>query len=242
MPSQSCGQPAGAYRLRRPGHRRHRRDGAPEAPARELRRHLLEELGVEGAGAVAVGVDAGEALARERHDLAMVVGGHGEGTEVGSLGGRRLGGRRPPAHRVHIARMRGRLPAHGPTVSRQGRGQRQRRRTHGGKKAATTPLPTTSAHNWITSPRSRAGKVSMTSPCKSRTSAHPGVMVNRGQEFVVEWSTGHPGRFSYITLLSADDAFKGGAAPPAVASAPPAPAEQAAPASSRQVSRAAEAV
>ena len=66
-------------------------------------------------------------------------------------------------------------------------------------------LPTASAHNWISSPRSRAGKVSMTSPCKSRTSAHPGVMVNRGQEFVVEWSTGHPGRYSYITLLSAED-------------------------------------
>lgn len=95
-------------------------------------------------------------------------------------------------------------------ASRALRGHRMMRRdaTRSGQMAAcmlASTLPTTSAHNWIASPRSRAGKVSMTSPCKSRTSAHPGVMVNRGQEFVVEWSTGHPGRFSYITLLSAED-------------------------------------
>ena len=51
-------------------------------------------------------------------------------------------------------------------------------------------------HNWITSPRSRAGKVSTKSPCYSRNQGTPpGIMVNRDQPFVVQWTTGHPGGY-----------------------------------------------
>ena len=42
-------------------------------------------------------------------------------------------------------------------------------------------------------------------PCVQRTRhAHPDINVNRGQKFEVEWTTGHPGSFSYFVLLSAE--------------------------------------
>ena len=62
------------------------------------------------------------------------------------------------------------------------------------------------AHNWINSPRARSSaRMPTVKPCVQRTRhAHPDINVNRGQKFEVEWTTGHPGSFSYFVLLSAE--------------------------------------
>ena len=66
----------------------------------------------------------------------------------------------------------------------------------------------TAAHNWINSPRSRASKASEVSPCLPRTSSVPHVRINPGQEFLVEWASGHPGSQHYFVMLRAEDEDK----------------------------------
>ena len=72
--------------------------------------------------------------------------------------------------------------------------------------AAAQLLPRAAAHNWIWNPRTRSGnKPSMVPPCPPRTSKIPGVHVNPGQDFEVEWSTGHAGQPQRFTIVKAAD-------------------------------------
>lgn len=63
-----------------------------------------------------------------------------------------------------------------------------------------------SAHNWINAPRSRASKASTVSPCLSRNGIH--VRANPGQDFLIEWASGHPGSYHYFVVLKASDEEK----------------------------------
>ena len=76
----------------------------------------------------------------------------------------------------------------------------------GGRKAVLALLVTAAdAHNWLNSPRARAGAASTIKPCRKRTNfEQPGVQVNRGQEFMIEWMTGHGGTFHYFVILKAE--------------------------------------
>ena len=56
---------------------------------------------------------------------------------------------------------------------------------------AAAQLPRAAAHNWMWSPSSRASQASTTKPCRPKRSHIPDVHVNPGQEFEVEWATGH---------------------------------------------------
>lgn len=85
----------------------------------------------------------------------------------------------------------------------------------GGRRAASVPLlalaaaqllPRAVAHNWIWNPRTRSNNIpSMLPPCPPRTSKVPGVQVNPGQDFEVEWSTGHAGQPQRFTIVKAAD-------------------------------------
>ena len=66
-------------------------------------------------------------------------------------------------------------------------------------------LGTASAHNWVNSPRSRASKASEVQPCLPRSDPAPGVRVNPGQEFLVEWASGHPGSDHFFIVLKASN-------------------------------------
>lgn len=87
-------------------------------------------------------------------------------------------------------------------------------------------IPQASAHNWIWNPTSRTSgtKASTTKPCRSKKTNVPDVHVNPGQEFEMEWSSGHGGcadgtggvgsgmctntGFHYFTIINALDADK----------------------------------
>ena len=80
------------------------------------------------------------------------------------------------------------------------------------RKLATTTrllmaLDGAGAHNWINSPRSRATKASTVSPCLPRDGPMH-VRVNPGQEFLIEWASGHPGSYHYLVVLKATDEAK----------------------------------
>ena len=64
-----------------------------------------------------------------------------------------------------------------------------------------------SAHNWIFNPRSRAGgRASTNRPGPPRpTDRDPHITVGPGQEFLIEWSTGHPNSQFYFTVLHSSD-------------------------------------
>ena len=59
-----------------------------------------------------------------------------------------------------------------------------------------------STHNWLNSPRSRSSaRMPTVKPCVERQrKSFPDLQVNRGQTFQVEWTTVHPGSFSYFVL------------------------------------------
>ena len=56
---------------------------------------------------------------------------------------------------------------------------------------ASVLLPCAEAHNWLWNPTSRASKASTTKPCRQRRSNIPDIHVNPGQNFNIEWSSGH---------------------------------------------------
>ena len=69
--------------------------------------------------------------------------------------------------------------------------------------------PRAFAHNWVWNPLTRSRNLaSMTQPCKNRATQLPGIHVNRGQEFEVEWSSGHGGEQARFTLVAAEDESK----------------------------------
>ena len=74
---------------------------------------------------------------------------------------------------------------------------------------AAAQLPGATAHNWMWSPSSRASQASTTKPCRPKRSHIPDVHVNPGQEFEVEWATGHgesPNSGAhYFTIVKAKD-------------------------------------
>ena len=75
---------------------------------------------------------------------------------------------------------------------------------------AAAQLPRATAHNWIFNPSSRASQASTARPCRAKRTATPDVHVNSGQEFEVEWSTGHgappqSGPPHYYTVVKAAD-------------------------------------
>lgn len=64
------------------------------------------------------------------------------------------------------------------------------------------------AHNWLFSP-SRANKASTVIPAPAKTSErNPHYQVGAGQEFGVEWATGHPGSYYYFVVLKATDVHR----------------------------------
>ena len=66
-----------------------------------------------------------------------------------------------------------------------------------------------SAHNWLNSPRSRTGKLSLTHPCPKRQRfQYPDIQVNRGQPFTVEWQVGHGRTYNFFILVAAEDEDK----------------------------------
>jgi hypothetical protein len=78
--------------------------------------------------------------------------------------------------------------------------------------AAASILPRASAHNWMWNPTTRVTgvKASTTKPCRKKQTNIPDVHVNSGQEFEMEWSTGHGGPvnkgFHYVVIINAKDA------------------------------------
>ena len=61
------------------------------------------------------------------------------------------------------------------------------------------------AHNWIHG-RSRVGKASTTIPAPAKPRQHtPHVQVGPGQEFPIQWVTGHPNSYYYFVILHSDD-------------------------------------
>ena len=73
--------------------------------------------------------------------------------------------------------------------------------------SAALLLACASAHNWIWNPRSRSGnKASTNRPAPPRPKDRdPHVAVAPGQEFLIEWSTGHPNSEFYFVVLHKDD-------------------------------------
>ena len=77
---------------------------------------------------------------------------------------------------------------------------------------AISLLPSASAHNWMWNPTTRVTgvKASTTKPCRKKQTNIPDVHVNSGQEFEMEWSTGHGGPvnkgFHYVVIINAKDA------------------------------------
>ena len=68
-------------------------------------------------------------------------------------------------------------------------------------------LPSVSAHNWIWNPSSRSSQASTIKPCRAKKGTTPSIHVNPGQEFSIEWSSGHgPYGPHYFTLVKAEDA------------------------------------
>jgi len=66
----------------------------------------------------------------------------------------------------------------------------------------------THAHNWLFSP-SRARKASTVIPAPAKTAErNPHYQVGAGQEFGVEWATGHPGSFYFFVVLKATDVHR----------------------------------
>jgi hypothetical protein len=61
------------------------------------------------------------------------------------------------------------------------------------------------AHNWINTP-SRAEQASTFRPCLPRLDPSvPHAQIGPGQEFEIEWSTGHPPSYFYFFTINADD-------------------------------------
>jgi hypothetical protein len=52
-------------------------------------------------------------------------------------------------------------------------------------------LPSADAHNWIWNPHSRASQASTVKPCRGKKGNVASIHVNPGQEFAIEWSSGH---------------------------------------------------
>ena len=70
----------------------------------------------------------------------------------------------------------------------------------------------TEGHNWMWNPTSRSSQASTAKPCRARRSNIPDIHVNPGQEFKLEWATGH-GESSnsgahYFTLVKQADKDK----------------------------------
>jgi len=59
------------------------------------------------------------------------------------------------------------------------------------------------AHNWMFSPSRGSGIVQPAPPKPLRKVSH--TQVARGQEFALEWSTGHPGTWYYFVVMKAED-------------------------------------
>jgi len=64
------------------------------------------------------------------------------------------------------------------------------------------------AHNWIHGP-SRANKASTVLPAPPKSGPRrPHYQVGAGQDFAIEWATGHPGSYYYFVVLKASDEDK----------------------------------
>lgn len=65
-------------------------------------------------------------------------------------------------------------------------------------------LPSTDAHNWINGPARVASRLAMIKPCPSRMNVEPHLHVNPGQEFNLEWASGHNGRTFFVAVRAED--------------------------------------
>lgn len=57
-------------------------------------------------------------------------------------------------------------------------------------------------HNWVNNPPSRTKGLSKQAPCPARKGNSVSFAVGRGQDFALEWSTGHPGSFTWFAVVS----------------------------------------
>ena len=74
-------------------------------------------------------------------------------------------------------------------------------------------MPGSEAHNWVNQPSSRATEASTRKPCRARLEEAPNVQLNAGDEFYVEWSTGHASdaaeaQYHFWTIVRSEDEAK----------------------------------